>query len=139
MHDPPGRHNGTGSGMINAATIAHQNAAAAAALFCGQAPPHTAAASSSSSANHSLAGAFSRSATGGVGGLFPFAAAAAYGVPSAHFPKDVSNYSELEKRRWQSLSELYLQQRERLSAFQYVRHHQYEDYLKRYCNLIIFK
>ncbi|XP_050082811.1 zinc finger and BTB domain-containing protein 49 [Anopheles aquasalis] len=52
------------------------------------------------------------------------AAAAAAAVGSNH------HYSELEKRRWQSLGELYLQQRDRLSAFQYVRHHQYGDYLK---------
>ncbi|XP_058456694.1 uncharacterized protein LOC131434059 [Malaya genurostris] len=109
--DISGRPNGTASGMINAATLAHQNAAAAAALFCAQ--PQS----------HSVSGAFPRGATT-VGGLFPFAA---YG---SHFPKDVGSYSEFEKRRWQSLSELYLQQRERLSAFQYVRHHQYEDYLK---------
>ncbi|XP_053670933.1 uncharacterized protein LOC128721226 [Anopheles nili] len=72
-------------------------------------------------------------------GLFPFAAcyggmatlagtntgsAGANAIPTS------AHYSELEKRRWQSLSELYLQQRERLSAFQYVRQHHYEDYLK---------
>uniref|UniRef100_A0A182PSP2 C2H2-type domain-containing protein n=1 Tax=Anopheles epiroticus TaxID=199890 RepID=A0A182PSP2_9DIPT len=68
--------------------------------------------------------------------LFPFAACyggmatLAGGTNSAGGVPNVSPYSELEKRRWQSLGELYLQQRERLSAFQYVRQHQYEDYLK---------
>uniref|UniRef100_A0A182XW57 C2H2-type domain-containing protein n=1 Tax=Anopheles stephensi TaxID=30069 RepID=A0A182XW57_ANOST len=73
--------------------------------------------------------------------LFPFAACygsmatlavgggAGAGVGGNVAP-NVAHYSELEKRRWQSLGELYLQQRERLSAFQYVRQHQYEDYLK---------
>ncbi|XP_055617005.1 uncharacterized protein LOC129762600 [Toxorhynchites rutilus septentrionalis] len=103
------------------ASTAHQNAAAAtaAALFCGQTSQHGASSTSN---------AFPRSANAS-GVLFPFAA---YGtaIPGAHqFSKEMG-YSELEKRRWQSLSELYLQQRERLSAFQYVRHHQYEDYLK---------
>ncbi|XP_058812937.1 zinc finger and BTB domain-containing protein 17 [Topomyia yanbarensis] len=111
--DVPGRPNGTTSGMLNATTLAHQNAVAAAALFCGQ------------SQAHGSAGVTFPRSTGTVGGLFPFAA---YG--GNQFSKDVGNYSEFEKRRWQSLSELYLQQRERLSAFQYVRHHQYEDYLK---------
>ncbi|XP_062707380.1 zinc finger protein 37 [Aedes albopictus] len=120
-HDPTGRHNGSSSGLINAAaTIAHQNAAAAAAIFCGQTGHHAVGPGATVPATHALSGAFPRN------GLFPFAAAAAaYGTHSAS-----GNYSELEKRRWQSLSELYLQQRERLSAFQYVRHHQYEDYLK---------
>ncbi|KXJ82930.1 hypothetical protein RP20_CCG010582 [Aedes albopictus] len=119
-HDPTVRHNGSSSGLINAAaTIAHQNAAAAAAIFCGQTGHHTVGSGATVPASHALSGAFPRN------GLFPFAAAAAaYGTHSG------GNYSELEKRRWQSLSELYLQQRERLSAFQYVRHHQYEDYLK---------
>uniref|UniRef100_A0A182RQ13 C2H2-type domain-containing protein n=1 Tax=Anopheles funestus TaxID=62324 RepID=A0A182RQ13_ANOFN len=60
-------------------------------------------------------------AAGGGGGA---------GTVGGNVGPNVSHYSELEKRRWQSLGELYLQQRERLSAFQYVRQHQYEDYLK---------
>ncbi|XP_050069009.1 zinc finger and BTB domain-containing protein 17 [Anopheles maculipalpis] len=73
--------------------------------------------------------------------LFPFAAC--YGSMASlavgggggagvggNVAPNVAHYNELEKRRWQSLGELYLQQRERLSAFQYVRQHQYEDYLK---------
>ncbi|XP_058055994.1 myoneurin [Anopheles bellator] len=77
-------------------------------------------------------------ASGSASVLFPFAAcyggmatlvnagstAAAASAASGH------HYNELEKRRWQSLGELYLQQRERLSAFQYVRHQQYGDYFK---------
>lgn len=115
----------SGSAMLSAATLVHQNAAAAAALFCGQ-PSTTLSHSSQASpltnghVHHGPSASFVRN------GLFPFAS---YG--SGHFTKDLAGYSELEKRRWQSLSELYLQQRERLSAFQYVRHHQYEDYLKR--------
>uniref|UniRef100_A0A182R030 C2H2-type domain-containing protein n=1 Tax=Anopheles farauti TaxID=69004 RepID=A0A182R030_9DIPT len=78
--------------------------------------------------------------TASASALFPFAAC--YGGMAATLVNGggggggasaVTNgvhYSELEKRRWQSLGELYLQQRERLSAFQYVRQHQYEDYLK---------
>uniref|UniRef100_A0A182J7S6 C2H2-type domain-containing protein n=1 Tax=Anopheles atroparvus TaxID=41427 RepID=A0A182J7S6_ANOAO len=68
--------------------------------------------------------------------LFPFAACyggmatLAVGSGGAAGQNGATTYSELEKRRWQSLGELYLQQRERLSAFQYVRQHQYEDYLK---------
>ncbi|XP_052890412.1 uncharacterized protein LOC128298681 [Anopheles moucheti] len=71
--------------------------------------------------------------------LFPFAACyggmaslavGSVGGGTGNVAPNVSHYSELEKRRWQSLGELYLQQRERLSAFQYVRQHQYEDYLK---------
>ncbi|XP_058116983.1 uncharacterized protein LOC131288546 [Anopheles ziemanni] len=70
--------------------------------------------------------------------LFPFAAcyggmaslAAGVGSTTGLGAPAGLQYSELEKRRWQSLGELYLQQRERLSAFQYVRQHQYEDYLK---------
>ncbi|KAL9693285.1 hypothetical protein quinque_012570 [Culex quinquefasciatus] len=114
----------SGSAMLSAATLVHQNAAAAAALFCGQ-PSTTLSHSSQASpltnghVHHGPSASFVRN------GLFPFAS---YG--SGHFTKDLAEYSELEKRRWQSLSELYLQQRERLSAFQYVRHHQYEDYLK---------
>ncbi|XP_052868135.1 uncharacterized protein LOC128274091 [Anopheles cruzii] len=78
-------------------------------------------------------------ASGSASVLFPFAAcyggmatlvnagstaAAAASAANGH------HYNELEKRRWQSLGELYLQQRERLSAFQYVRHQQYGDYFK---------
>ncbi|XP_312069.4 uncharacterized protein LOC1273117 [Anopheles gambiae] len=80
----------------------------------------------------------------GASALFPFAAcyggmaslangsasAVAGGANGGSIGPNVSPYSELEKRRWQSLGKLYLQQRERLSAFQYVRQHQYEDYLK---------
>ncbi|XP_062540096.1 zinc finger protein 37 [Armigeres subalbatus] len=112
------RHDGSNSGLMNA-TMAQQNAATAAAIFCGQTGSHAAVSGASVPANHAIPGTFPRA------GIFPFAAAAAaYGCHTN------GNYSELEKRRWQSLSELYLQQRERLSAFQYVRHHQYEDYLK---------
>uniref|UniRef100_A0A182N744 C2H2-type domain-containing protein n=1 Tax=Anopheles dirus TaxID=7168 RepID=A0A182N744_9DIPT len=77
--------------------------------------------------------------TASASNLFPFAAC--YGGMAATLANgggggagsaaaSSAHYSELEKRRWQSLGELYLQQRERLSAFQYVRQHQYEDYLK---------
>uniref|UniRef100_A0A182MFK9 C2H2-type domain-containing protein n=1 Tax=Anopheles culicifacies TaxID=139723 RepID=A0A182MFK9_9DIPT len=67
---------------------------------------------------------------GGMASLAVGGAGAAGGVGGGNIVPNVSHYSELEKRRWQSLGELYLQQRERLSAFQYVRQHQYEDYLK---------
>ncbi|XP_055544687.1 zinc finger protein 711 [Wyeomyia smithii] len=115
--DASGRQNDPG--ILSASSLVQQNAAAAAALFCGQAQLHTVGGAPPT------AGAFPRAGNTSTGGLFPFPAA--YG---GHFLKDSGTYSEFEKRRWQSLSELYLQQRERLSAFQYVRHHQYEDYLK---------
>ncbi|XP_053698611.1 zinc finger protein 37 [Sabethes cyaneus] len=115
--DGSGRSNGPG--IMCAASLVQQNAAAAAALFCGQSQQHPVSGALPSG------GTYPRAGNNSVGGLFPFSAA--YG---GHFPKDPGNYSEFEKRRWQSISELYLQQRDRLSAFQYVRHHQYEDYLK---------
>ena len=41
-------------------------------------------------------------------------------------------YSDFEKRRLQTLNDFYMQQKERFSAFQYVRHNHYDDYFKRY-------
>uniref|UniRef100_A0A182VYS7 C2H2-type domain-containing protein n=1 Tax=Anopheles minimus TaxID=112268 RepID=A0A182VYS7_9DIPT len=85
------------------------------------------AAPTSASALFPFAACYGGMATLAVGGGSGGGGAAGVG---GNIVPNVSHYSELEKRRWQSLGELYLQQRERLSAFQYVRQHQYEDYLK---------